>query len=182
MDKSLENHSTAACAFPLSCPFRPAMCVCVCVCANDNQPDLEPRTPGHFVLLLLSRLCGVRIVRHYAQVAPISSRSCFCSCSCSAHPGSIRLLPGRDYWRRHLCSSNSNSSGNIRVPVCECFTVETFLQLAASAASLHMKLQMYAGVGEKWVVRRVRRRGRVCGWVWVISINPQRLPEGCRGG
>jgi len=52
------------------------------------------------------------------------------------------------------------------------FTVKTFLQLAASAASLHMKLQMYAGGGEKkgWVVRTVPVHRSSFTGGWVISI------------
>jgi len=74
-------------------------------------------------------------VRHYAQVAPKP----------------LPAAAGRDYWQLatgdDTCAARAKATATAKQQ--HRFTVKTFLQLAASAASLHMKLQMYAGGGEK---------------------------------
>lgn len=130
------NHSTAACAFPVSCPFTlhlarpsqsPATYVCVRMTSNWTS-DLETRTwdsrtaglldwwtPG----LRATVCCGLRIVRHYAQVAPdprpASGRDYWRMAN-----GEWRLATGD--WRRHLCSSNIVSQLKLFATCCvSCF-------------------------------------------------------------
>jgi len=110
-DERLGNHSTAACAFPVSCPFSdrpPSLSKHMCVCANDNQLDLGPRNSKPGTRLPESTNPGLRGTLYCGL------HSALCVIMRKWRPNRCPLLGGiTGNWRRHLCSkgkSNSNSN------------------------------------------------------------------------